>query len=172
MGKHDNQGFTLIEFLVTMAIAALLMFVAVPGFYGIIQNNKIVTMTNKLSATFNFARSEAIRIGANVSVCPAANAALSSCGGAANWANGWIVFADPDGNNAIDSSNDILKVNEALPVGTSVTASAARVTYDASGFVSSNAFTISVAASGCYGKNGRVINIAASGRLAITYTTC
>lgn len=166
------KGFTLVEFLVTMAIAALLMFVAVPGFYGVIQNNKIVTMTNKASATFNFARSEAIRLGANVSVCPAASAALNSCGSSSNWANGWIVFTDADGNNAIDSANDILKVNEALPVGTSVTASGNRVTYDSSGFLSSSAFTMNVVASSCYGKNGRVISISSSGRIAITYTNC
>lgn len=172
MKSERKNGFTLIEFLVTMAVAAILLFVAIPGFYGVFQNNKVVAMTNKLSATFNYARTEAIRQGTPVSVCPAGNAAFSACGGAADWVRGWIVFKDPDGNNAIDSANDLLKVHEPLPVGTSAAANSSMVTYNGSGFVTSNAFTLTLSASGCYGKNARVIDITPSGRLAISYTTC
>ena len=172
MNKQVCKGFTLIEFLVTLVVAAILTFVAVPGFYSVMQNNRVVSTTNKLSASFNFARTEAIRLGVPVSVCPAADASLTSCGGAGDWVKGWVVFKDADGNNAVDSTNNLLKVSEALPSGLSATTTGNIVSYDASGFLRSSAFNLTLTASSWTGKNARVLSISPSGRLAISYTSC
>ena len=77
---HEGRGFTLIEALITVLIAAIFLGVAVPSYYSLIQNNKIVTTTNKLSATFNMARMEAVKRGVKVTICSAANSGLSQCG--------------------------------------------------------------------------------------------
>ncbi|KTC96594.1 type IV pre-pilin [Legionella erythra] len=167
-----RAGFTLTEFMVTLAVAGIFMAVGVPAYYSLIQNNKAVGMANKLSASFSYARMEAIKRGIRVSVCPAANAGLNACGTAAQWAQGWIVFLDANNNNTIDSAADIVKIQEALPTGTAVNANQGIVSYDSSGFVTSGALNMTISASGCSGTNARALAITSSGRLTIAKMTC
>ncbi|WP_019591516.1 GspH/FimT family pseudopilin [Thioalkalivibrio sp. ALE20] len=68
--SRNATGFTLIELMVTIAVAAILLTVAVPGFQSLVQNNRATTAANQLSTAFNFARSEAVTRGVEVSVCP------------------------------------------------------------------------------------------------------
>lgn len=170
MTHKQKTGFTLTEFLITLAIAGLFITLAVPGYYSLIQNNKVVTMVNKLSAGLHFARIEAIRRGVRVSLCAAADSTLTSCGN--QWAQGWIVFLDADNNNAVDATTNLIKVNEALPSGTNVTASSNMISYDGTGFVSTGAFTMTINASGCTGNNSRVVTVSTSGRISIVKANC
>ncbi|KTD49468.1 type IV pre-pilin [Legionella rubrilucens] len=167
-----RAGFTLTEFMVTLAVAGIFMAVGVPAYYSLIQNNKAVGMTNKLSASFSYARMEAIKRGIRVSVCPAANAALNACGNGAQWAQGWIVFLDANNNNTIDSAADVVKIQEALPAGTTVNANLGIVSYDSSGFVTSGALNMTISAAGCSGNNARSLAITSSGRLSIGKMSC
>lgn len=165
-------GFTLTEFMVTLAVAGIFVAVGIPAYYSLIQNNKAVGMVNKLSASFNYARMEAIKRGIRVSVCPAANAALNSCGNGTQWAQGWIVFLDANNNNTIDSAADLVKIQEALPAGTTVNSNQAIVSYDGSGFVTSGAVAMTISATGCTGNNARQLAITSSGRLTIAKVNC
>jgi type IV fimbrial biogenesis protein FimT len=89
-------GFSLIELLVAMAIAAILISLALPSFNDAIGRNRIVAQVNEFIAATNLARTEAIRRNAAAGVCASSDG--STCGGA--WANGWIVWVDGnrDGN--------------------------------------------------------------------------
>lgn len=167
-----SLGFTLTEFAVTLGVAALFLTMAVPSYYTMMQNNRAVSTVNKLAASLNLARMEAIKRGVKVSVCAAGNAALTTCGNSSQWAQGWIVFLDPDNNNTIDSNNDLLKVTEALPAGTTVTSNQAVVSYDSSGFVSSGVLNMSMSASGCQGNNARQLTLSATGRLSVAKANC
>lgn len=167
------RGFTLIEFMVTLAVASLLIFVAVPGFYSVMQNNRVVTASNKMVATFHYARGEAVRRGVPVIVCASAGAALNSCSAnSVDWRNGWIVFADADGDTAINSADDILRVSENLDTNTAVAADRSSVTYTSTGFLSGVAFSTRISASKCYGNNAREISISATGRIAVSRINC
>jgi len=53
--------------MVTLLVAAIFLGIAVPSYYSLIQNNKVVAMTNKLAASLNYARMEAIRRAQRVS---------------------------------------------------------------------------------------------------------
>jgi type IV fimbrial biogenesis protein FimT len=165
-------GFTLTEFVIVLAIAGLFISLAVPGYYSLIQNNKVVSMINNLSSGLNFARIESIRRGVRVSVCSAADASLTSCGNTSQWAQGWIVFIDSDNNNLVDASTNLVKINEALPAGTVVNASSNIISYDSSGFVTSGTFTMTITATGCTGNNARVLTVSTSGRLSIAKANC
>lgn len=167
-----SKGFSLIELIVTMAVAAILIIMVVPGFYGMIQNNKVVTMANNFASAINLARIESIKRGIKISLCPAANSANTACGNASQWAQGWIIFADSDNNNAIDTPSDLLKVYEPLPLGTNVVASAAIISFDSSGFLLNGPFTMTLKASGCYGSNGRKLEVISSGRFSVSRTAC
>ncbi|MBT3048888.1 MAG: GspH/FimT family pseudopilin [Candidatus Thiodiazotropha sp.] len=56
------QGYTLLELMVTVAIAGILMTIVVPGFMGLAERNNIATTSNELLGALHYARSEAVRI--------------------------------------------------------------------------------------------------------------
>jgi type IV fimbrial biogenesis protein FimT len=76
-----NRGFTLIELMITIAIAAILMALAAPSFTRVIQDNRVTTQANDLLTSIAVARSEAIKRAQNVSITPTGN----------DYANGWCV---------------------------------------------------------------------------------
>lgn len=93
------KGFTLIELIVVLSIAAILFAVGVPSFAGLIQDVRLSSATSDFFAAINLARTEAVQRGARVDMMPA--------GDRGDWADGWVVFVDrnlnrkPDGGEAI-----------------------------------------------------------------------
>ena len=85
-----HAGFTLLESAVALVIAAIMLAVGVPGLGAWMAEREVQDRAEALFATLDFARSEAIRRGARVEVCPGAD-----CPGAARpWEDGWIVVPD------------------------------------------------------------------------------
>lgn len=108
---HDSEGgFTLVELMVTLAIAAIILTQGIPAFTNTIQNNRISTNTNDLVADLNIARSEAISRNIAVVLCRSDNPNLAGagCSGAGAWSSGWLVFADDDGSGDFTAANDTL----------------------------------------------------------------
>lgn len=89
-----QSGFTLTELLITLAAAGVLASMAVPSFKTSIQNGRLVTQANDMLATLVFARSEAVTINKNVTVCASTDQA--TCSTSAVWASGWIVCQEAD----------------------------------------------------------------------------
>ena len=87
-----NQGFTLIELMVTMTVAAILAAIAVPAFNSFVLNNRDANQINSLVSSFNYARSEAVKRNTSfgVAVCPSGDGATCNAP-AAGWSAGWIV---------------------------------------------------------------------------------
>jgi prepilin-type N-terminal cleavage/methylation domain-containing protein len=102
------SGFTLIETLVVMAIAAILLAFAVPGFQNIFASTRNAEAANTLIAAIDLARSEAVRTGSNVTVCRSNNvlAALPDCAGAGDWAAGWVIFIDDVAPQGVRDAGD------------------------------------------------------------------
>ena len=117
-----ETGFTLIELLITLAVAALLLAGAVPAMRAITQNNLLAAVTNRMVATFQFSRSEAVERRTQVTVC-AANADQTACSGdATTWdSQGWLSFIDPDGDGVVDANETVLKVWAPLHNSTAIT---------------------------------------------------
>ena len=67
-GRH-KCGFSLIELMVTLAVAAVLMAVAAPSFTNITVSNKLTTTANEVVGAINLARTEAIKRNASTQVC-------------------------------------------------------------------------------------------------------
>jgi len=63
-----TRGFTLVEILVTLAIAAVLMTVGLPAFNGFIVQQRLTSEANGFAGAVAFARSESTRRGATVSL--------------------------------------------------------------------------------------------------------
>lgn len=108
---HKEAGFTLIETMVVLAIAAIVITLGVPSFNGALQRQRVSTTMHLLSADMAMARSSALMRRSQVVVCP--RGAATGCSDALDWSRGWLVFADPDGNRRPDADSDILRVSDA-----------------------------------------------------------
>ena len=115
-------GFTMIELMVTIAIMAILIALAVPSFRTLIINSRITTHANELLAGLQLARSEAIRSNARAVLCASTN--ISTCTGGPNWTGGWIAFVDTDRNGNRNGAETILR-SGTIRAGTVVVNSAA-----------------------------------------------
>lgn len=86
------RGFTLVEMMVAVAIVAILLAVAVPGFQGWIRNAEIRTAAESLQAGLNLARTEALRRNARVSLWLVDNLGATCVRSASG--KSWVVSMD------------------------------------------------------------------------------
>lgn len=150
MNKHT--GFTLVELMIGLAIAAIVMTLGVPSFRDLIQNNRVTTTTNEIVLALQMGRSEAAKRGQSITVCASADG--DTCSGATNWATGWIVTT---------GASDEIRVTSALSGGLTLTGSASQVVFRSAGDTAAG-LTLTLSFSGCTGDRARAITVAASGQ--------
>ena len=93
--RPRQRGVTLLELLVTVAIAAILMGLAAAPLGRMFASNRVQTEASAFMGDLMYARSEAIRRGQAVSLCPSSDALSCLTGTSANsWNSGWIVYAE------------------------------------------------------------------------------
>jgi prepilin-type N-terminal cleavage/methylation domain-containing protein len=96
MKTRIPRGFSLLELMITIVVAAVLASFAMPAFRTYTIRSNLSTSANNLLAAMNTARMEAIRRNAYVRVDP------SKCGGTSSWANGAFVWV-PAATNTADA---------------------------------------------------------------------
>lgn len=67
-GKHEH-GFTLVELMITLAVAIVLIMIAVPSFTNITLSNKLTTTANDVVNAIHSARMEAVKRNASTQLC-------------------------------------------------------------------------------------------------------
>jgi len=103
------RGYTLVEMMMTLAIAAVLSALAYPAFQTMTLNNRRTVLANELVTSFMLARTETAKRGAPVTVCGNTASGGTSCTGGTDWSYGWMVFTDVNGNGAFDAGDVLLK---------------------------------------------------------------
>jgi type IV fimbrial biogenesis protein FimT len=108
-------GFTLLELLITMAVAVILLTIAIPSFRYVTNANRISAEVNGLVGDLQFARAEAVKEGRYVSVC--ASSDKQTCSGSTAWESGWIVFVNASNSSAVTTGvaeSPVLRVQSAF----------------------------------------------------------
>ncbi len=101
------QGFTLLELMITLAIAIIVASIGVPSFMGLIRDSRMTTLANDFLTDLSYARSEAVTRNETV--------IIQSESGTNNWNNGWYTFYLDD--NSTPPVPVILRRHIALPSG-------------------------------------------------------
>jgi type IV fimbrial biogenesis protein FimT len=94
--RRAGSGFTLVELLIACAIAAALAAVAAPNWRNQVGAFELRERADALAAALGVARSEAVKRGTRVDLCPSAD--RTACASAA-WEAGWLMFVNDAGGD-------------------------------------------------------------------------
>ena len=171
---YMHKGFTLIEMVVTIAILAILLAIAIPSFRALIINNRITAQANDFVSDVTYARAEAVRRNMRVSVCKSNDGA--TCAAGFDWSGGWIVFTDPNTYGVVNAGETVLRVHGALTTGaTLINSGFDYFQFFPSGIVNGVAGGGGPATAGFFtlcqsGYFGRIFNFNTTGRINIATT--
>lgn len=84
---YQDQGFTLVELLITVALLAILANIAIPAFEGLVNRNRQQALLEQAESILNNARADAVLKRRTVEICGSSDGQTCS----ANWASGWLV---------------------------------------------------------------------------------
>lgn len=114
--SYRNAGFTLVELMVTLAVAAIILTLAVPSFQGLIEKSQLTTEANGLASAMQVARSEAVKRGENVSLT--ANGASFAAG-----------FCVHSGANCTDTGANPTQIRQFDALASVVSSSVTAITF-------------------------------------------
>jgi len=137
MTQLRMHGLTLIELLVTLAVAVTLALLAAPLFNSFTSGNASKSADNLLARQLLMARSEAIKRGIPVSLCPSSDGA--TCTGGTDWSVGWIAFTDAGTVGSKDGGDVIVLVQDNNRTETTVACDQAYLRWFSDGIPDSNA---------------------------------
>lgn len=102
------RGFTLLELLMTVALAAIILTLGLPSFEKTLARNRQHVEINALFHAIHRARKESIRRHQVMSLCPSID--QQTCAGSGDWSSGWILFnnADRDSPPEVDAGEAIV----------------------------------------------------------------
>ncbi len=101
------HGYTLPEVLIAMLILLILLAIGTPAMSSLIRRYQMSTAVSNFYSALQLARSEAIRRGARIDLVPA--------GDATDWASGWAVMQDRNGNRLADVEDELIYVHGPVP---------------------------------------------------------
>jgi len=105
-------GFTLLELMISLALALILITTVVPGVGAMLDRNRLVARTNEFVGFLQLTRMEAIRSGVRAVLCPSRDG--ENCWNSNRWHRGWILFRDRNHNGQRDANETVVRRHGAL----------------------------------------------------------
>lgn len=110
-------GFTLVEMLVVMAIFGIIAALSMPSFRDFALRRQISAQVSDLTSALRLARSEAIKRGREVSLCPTHNPndVKPRCVPASDWARGYLIFI-----GSLQGNDQYIRVQQPYGAGSAI----------------------------------------------------
>ena len=119
--SQASAGFTLQEMLVVMAIMGIVAAMAVPSFRDFAIQRSIAAQITDLTSALRLARSEALKRGREVSLCPTDDPSVANgrpkCTNSRDWKKGYLVFI-----GSIYANDQYIRVQQPYSNGGSILA--------------------------------------------------
>jgi len=109
-GFSPQAAFTLLELLVTLAIAAILLLTAAPALQQFSWRQHMRAAVGNLHNDLLAARSEAVFGDVSVVACPGDPA--RGCADSSDWSHGWIVFPDLNGDRQHQPAERVVRTGQ------------------------------------------------------------
>lgn len=97
---NKQHGFTLLELMVTVAVAAIIVTIAVPSFSAMLDRHRLEAAAGELKLNLQLARSQAIKHNGKIQVT------FHVASGGSNWRYGLSDLSDPNACNPAAASMD------------------------------------------------------------------
>ena len=117
--QKPSGGFTLVELLVSLALAAILASLSAPTFVKTLRDMRLLAYTHSLLGDLAFARSESIKRSRRVVLCKSSDGV--DCTKLGQWSTGWLIFEDTNNDGERGSSETVIRSAAKLPVSWRVT---------------------------------------------------
>lgn len=169
---RKQTGFTILELMIVVAIVGILGSLALGGLREWNRSARRTAALSDFLATMHIARSESVKRNTRIGVCPSEDSSDpdAKCAGSKDWAIGWIVFVDADGDMERSGDEEILSANDKLPDEWSLYSNNGDVALDfrPNGRVETSSMATSADFNLCLidgaATEGRVVSISISGR--------
>lgn len=127
--RQLQYGLTVVELLVTLAVALILLLIATPMFTSVTNNNRLTAASNLLSVHMQLARSEAIKRGNSVTICPTGDG--HNCANSNQWGLGWMVFVDNATAGTVESGSgdEVIAVSPSVDQNVDISVSHTYIRY-------------------------------------------
>ncbi len=167
--------------MTTLAIVGITSTLAAPAVGELMVGNRMASQANALISALNYARSEAVGTGREISLCPyeivadatEANARYR-CVDSASWAGGWMVVRTAvDEAGVATSGQQVLKLFGPLGHGDALSGTASRIDYLPTGFLANAGEPgFRLRPSTCVDEQQRDITLSLQGRPHVAISRC
>ena len=165
----QQSGFTLVELMITLVILGIMLAIAAPAMSDFVVRQRVSGQASELMLALAYARSEAVKQGADIAVLPSTNASTG-------WADGWCVgrldnmsnCSDPDRIREFNAAKGVGLSSNYLQSGGGVTLFFKR---DGTCPNCSSSFTITSSQLKATGNDARCIDLSIQGRATLRKVT-
>jgi len=107
-----SRGFTLVELATTLVVTLTVLAIAIPAGQAMLGRASLGSSANELLGHLHMARSEAVKRGLDVILCPSKD--QTQCDRTIEWQHGYLIFADLNGNGTLDTNDTLIRVQKPL----------------------------------------------------------